>query len=157
MAKERPAPEKPGRGVGGGRSGGGFGLGTYAGGGVEFGSEFDDAAGGAGGLGVCGNPVLRPEMKVTLDAEAETAPEFEKFKKADIAQLREPHAQIGESEGDLAGEFRIELRQQPRTGPRRIEQLDHGFVVGAWLGAVGVQTLALLAGEKFHEQGLRWV
>ena len=77
VAKERPAPEKPGRGVGGGRSGGGFGLGAYAGGGVEFGSEFDDAAGGARGLGVCGNPVLGPEMEVTLDAEAETAPEFQ--------------------------------------------------------------------------------
>ena len=95
VAKERPAPEKPGRGVGAARSGGDFGLGAYAGGGVEFGSEFDDAAGGARRLGVCGYPVLGPKMKVTLDAEAETAPEFEKFKKADIAQLREPHAQIG--------------------------------------------------------------
>ena len=41
------------------------------GGGVELRAVFDDAPGGARGLGVDRHRVLRPEMQIALDAEAE--------------------------------------------------------------------------------------
>ena len=131
---KRPTPSAA-RDGSGSRSGVGSGVSTVRGR-LEFGSRLDYSASGARGLSIYRERMLRLEIKIPFDAEAEAKPDRGDFGEARVTQLGGAEAGVTQTE-ERVTVLGIKLCQQPRRGPARVKEFDHRPVIQVEVPGIG--------------------